>query len=542
MIKALENQIKVMEEEDGILFTKDTWFPYEIELATSLNLVSKGGGIYADMRTTSRKALFEFMKTTFKNFTNGDKYKDFRKMFYEELSFRYDTMYKQFDSELATKLPYYDILYDHQKEAIFMMCHRRHNLLSFEQGLGKTITSLSVSIMLKHNKTLVICPSVAKWNWYEELQKWGVNKNTISIVDSKGSINAEKEEFIIINFELLKKHLDKLMARRVDHIIIDEAHYIKNPTSQRYENVYNIATQTGAKISLLTGTPIKNKVDDLFAYLKLCKQFLGQSYRNFIDEYTYNHDTSYGVQVVRGKNLEKLQSMLSNFMIRRTKKECLDLPDKVIRKYYFELEDYRSEYKKAVKEFTESKSSDLQTSIHTINIVTTKSKIKGISNLIEDLIYNGKKVVVFTSYTEPYDMLMQNFEGRCVGIDGRVPTNKRQDIVNRFKTDEQVPLFVGNISAAGVAITLVESSEVIFCNLPFTNAELEQAVDRVHRIGQEQQVNVYYTLCRNTTDEILYNIISSKASDSNDTIDLHKETIDLRQVPEKLFRELTKTI
>lgn len=541
MISAMENQIKILEDEDIVQFKKDKWFNEELELATSLNFEAKNSCIYADLRKVSRKALFEFMSVAYGNFIKGAKWKAFRDFFYEELKHRYDTIYRAYDRDIANRLPYYDKLYDHQKEAIFLMSNRKYNLLSFEQGLGKTITAISVSNMCNIRTTLIVTPSIAKWNWYEELQKWGEAKDSITIVDSKKTINSDTEKWIVINFELLKKHYDKLVTRNIQHIVVDEAHYIKNVESKRYDYVFNLATESNAKISLLTGTPIKNKVDDLFSYLRLCKQYLGTSYRKFIEEYTYFHNTSYGLSISRGKNLDKLHSMLSNFMIRRTKNECIDLPSKVIQKCYFEFEDYRAEYNAAVKQFYDKasvNSSEAQTSIHTLNIITTKSKIKSICNLVDDLVYQDKDVVIFTSYTEPFDMLVNYFGDRCVAIDGRVPANTRQEIVNQFASDDSKKVFIGNITAAGVGINLVNASEVIFCNLPFTNAELEQAVDRLHRIGQTQNVNVYYTICRNTTDELIYGIIESKASDNNQIVDLYKQTVDLGNLPEKLFRKL----
>jgi SNF2 family DNA or RNA helicase len=279
MISAMENQIKILEDEDIIQFKKDKWFNEELELATSLNFEAKNSCIYADLRKVSRKALFEFMSVAYRNFIKGAKWKAFRDFFYEELKHRYDTIYRAYDKDIANRLPYYDKLYDHQKEAIFLMSNRKYNLLSFEQGLGKTITAISVSNMCNIRTTLIVTPSIAKWNWYEELQKWGESKDSITIVDSKKTINSDTEKWIVINFELLKKHYDKLVTRNIQHIVVDEAHYIKNVESKRYDYVFNLATESNAKISLLTGTPIKNKVDDLFSYLRLCKQYLGTSYR-----------------------------------------------------------------------------------------------------------------------------------------------------------------------------------------------------------------------------------------------------------------------
>jgi coenzyme F420-reducing hydrogenase gamma subunit len=126
-------------------------------------------------------------------------------------------------------------------------------------------------------------------------------------------------------------------------------------------------------------------------------------------------------------------------------------------------------------------------------------------------------------------------------IDGSVNASKRQDLINEFKEKEDVTVFLGNMQAAGVGINLVNSSDVIFCNFPFTPAELYQAEDRTHRIGQVNSVNIYYTVCDGSIDEHLYNIIASKSADTNALIDHGKEVVDFGNISELLFKKLIES-
>tara|TARA_Y100000814_G_scaffold293633_1_gene276281 strand:+ start:5014 stop:6651 length:1638 start_codon:yes stop_codon:yes gene_type:complete len=524
-------------EEDVIRFSKQKWFREEIELAESLNMRWNGKEVYCPIKNISRISLWCFLKSSFANVVTSEKYEGVRRIIYSELAERY----KEIDGSFLNKandLAYFDELYKHQLDAIKLMCCRKHNLLAFEQGLGKSVTAISVSILMNIKKTLIVCPAICKWNWYEELVKWGIKPNEISLLDSKKDYLATDEKYIVINYDILKKK-SKHFDDTIGHIILDECHYIKNTKSQRFGHIAKISSNTNAKLSLLTGTPIKNKVDDLFAYLRLINNSLGLSYQKFIDNFTFYYETSYGINIRKGRNLNRLYDMMSNFMIRYKKDECLDLPEKIIKKYYFELEDYKEEYNKALAHLLVTGKADTSSSIHTINIVTTKSKLKKICSLVEDLVfYKDKKVVVFTSYKEPFDYIVNHFKDRCVGIDGRISAINRRNAINTFKNDPECKVLVGNMIAAGVGINLVNSSDVIFCNMPFTSTDLEQCMDRLHRIGQTKDVNVYYTICRDTIDEHIFNLIEKKAGDISYLIDKGKTFSDYGNLPNELFKLL----
>ena len=304
-------------EEDVIRFSKQKWFREEIELAESLNMRWNGKEVYCPIKNISRISLWCFLKSSFANVVTSEKYEGVRRIIYSELAERY----KEIDGSFLNKandLAYFDELYKHQLDAIKLMCCRKHNLLAFEQGLGKSVTAISVSILMNIKKTLIVCPAICKWNWYEELVKWGIKPNEISLLDSKKDYLATDEKYIVINYDILKKK-SKHFDDTIGHIILDECHYIKNTKSQRFGHIAKISSNTNAKLSLLTGTPIKNKVDDLFAYLRLINNSLGLSYQKFIDNFTFYYETSYGINIRKGRNLNRLYDMMSNFVIRYKK-------------------------------------------------------------------------------------------------------------------------------------------------------------------------------------------------------------------------------
>ena len=130
-------------------------------------------------------------------------------------------------------------------------------------------------------------------------------------------------------------------------------------------------------------------------------------------------------------------------MIRRTKEQCLDLPEKVFLSYHFELDDYRADYNKIITELAEQKSiSSLTGNIHSLNIITSKAKIKGVIELAESILETGKKVVIFGSYKDPLNTLEDYFKERCVKIDGSVPSFTRNELVQDFINNQLLHLLI----------------------------------------------------------------------------------------------------
>jgi len=406
-----------------------------------------------------------------------------------------------------------------------------------------TITSATLSRIHSFPRTVIICPAAVKFNWFRDLtKKFGFNELLFTILDAarRRTIIALNERFVIINYDIVTKFESHLTSMKVDHFILDEAHNLKGINTNRVKNVLRVLSQfKDAKVTFLSGTPIKNRVDDVFSYLKLSGHELGSNHKKFLSEFTISANGRGGERVTGGRNLKDLNLKLSNFMIRKTKEDCLDLPDKVFLSYRFELEDYREEYDKIIKALSEMKEiSSLTGNLHSLNIITSKAKIPGIIEIAEQIIAEGRKVVIFGSYKEPLAVLEKHFGHRCVKIDGSVDSYNRDVLVQRFIEDEECTVFLGNMIAAGVGINLVNSSDVLFMNFPFTPSELYQSIDRVHRIGQDKSVNVHLTFCDASIDDYIYEIIIDKEKDINAVIDQGKETMAKENFTEILMRKL----
>lgn len=518
-----------------VMFQKKLWHESEIVLAKcfNFNVNIDSGIIMADIRITSKRALYGFISVSFKNFSESVMEHDRREAFYSAVESIYAQLNGEVNNIITNYLPYHAMMYQHQKDVIMESFRRKYNFYALDMGLGKTLTSASLSRVHQISRTVIFCPAAVKWNWFRDLtQKFGFNELYFTILDAtkRRNVKALQERFVIVNYDIAGKMIKEITNGYIGHFIFDEAHLLKNHNSLRYKNVKKIVDMyPDAYITFLSGTPVKNRVNDVFGYLKMIGHELGQSYKKFTDEYTIKVNARGGEKVTGGKNLQDLFIKLSNFMIRKTKEECLDLPDKIFLNYRYEMDDYREEYNKIIEELSQIKElSSLTGNLHSLNIITAKAKIKGIIEIAEEIIESGNKVVIFSSYKEPLRMLEDYFKERCVKIDGSVDSWTRDQHVQKFIEDDNCHVFLGNMIAAGVGINLVNASDVIFVNFPFTPSELYQAIDRCHRIGQSKSVNVHYTFCDESIDEYIYDIIIDKEHDINALIDQGKE-VNLRE-------------
>lgn len=529
----------------GVQFRKEAWADDELFLAKcfSFTVDEKQGTVKADIRKTTKRALSEFMNKCFHSQMFSPDWDTWRAYSLPQIKFMYQQVYEDFYANILPGLEYHDKMYQHQKDSVLLGYWKPHNLFSLEMQMGKSLVAASLTKLHNYSRTLLLCPSIAKFKWYRELTTdWGFDPLHFTVLDSSArrTIRAFREKWVIVNYEMLNKYKKYLLAEKFQHIIIDECTDVKNIHSARAKNVFEICgANEGCRISLLSGTPIQNRLNDLYSYFKLTHHPLGHNYAKFLRDFTETATFRGGIQVKGGKNMDKLSIMLSNFMIRKRKEDCMDLPPKVATKYYFELADYKKQYNDILREMAKQKDiSGITSSLHSLNIVVAKSKIKGIINIIDSILVEDRKVIVFTSYTEPLDMLKAHYGEAAIVVDGRINSFQKEANAEAFKKDDKIKVFLGNMKAAGKAINLTNASDVVVVNFPFVPSDLDQATDRPHGIGQTKSVNIFYTICEDSVDEQLYDLIVDKATDINAVIDRQKGAAEYTNIPEQLFRTL----
>lgn len=545
-----------------IQFYKPVWNEDDVFTAQCLEMSYKDDYITADIRLTWKRSMGGFIRKAFPTlcFTN----KEFINSIFVRLSKMYKDALDEFKTTYAKRLDYPNAkgkkLRNYQLETIFRTTHSKCKFLALDMGCGKTISSATVSKILKINRTNIICPSIAKWNWYEDMcHEWGYNEASWSILEPKHrkSMKALSERFVVINYEMIEKYLPEFVGREVNHFICDEAHAIKNTTTAKWKNTNKLFKMyPNAKRTLLSGTPWTNRVTDLYAYLKICDHPLGKiSKKDFEERYAIKN----GNKVVGTKNIQDLNLKIGNFMIRLKSDDVLELPKLTINKAYFnmgslqneyndvlrEMDKIRAEYDAMDKEDEAKKSfkfaSKMRQSISSLSRITTMSKIPDVVKWVKDLNEQGEKVVIFSSWKSVLMELENKFGGCTVRVDGSVPPNRRQEMVNQFKDNPKTTIFLGQVKAAGVAINLVNSRIVILMDIPISPDLIEQPIKRVHRGGQTRPVQAFFTFAKGTVDERLYSLITEKAGDINAVIDANskKGIVRYENIEEQLFKELT---
>lgn len=534
------------------------WSEKEREVAECIGMMSQESSFTADTRVISPHAIKDFIMFAFPTIMMSEKEKYFKQSLFNQLREVYKGIYGDFKKTYLVKANYDRELFKHQKHSISLMIHRQYNLLSFEQGLGKTVTSATLSKVLGIPRTIVIAPAGVKWNWYHDMtDEWGYDKFLWTILDAKKSkcVYAFHERFVVVNYESIPKHMDHLLKFNVGHIIIDECQKIKNQKTRNYKSVNKLVKAfPKARVTLLSGTPITNRVNDIFSYFKLCGHPLGSNYSYFLRQYTISQNGRNGAKVIGAKNVDELRLKISNFMIRKRTEECIDLPKLLIKKYYFEMGDIKGEYEEHIRELYQHKKDMDQASssqekreigmkikgnIHTLNRLLSTSKVSNVIPLIDGLIENGRDVIVFSGYTNPILNLERHYGSQCVKVVGGMDAHKKDAAIQRFVNNPDCNVFLGNFKAAGVGINLVNSRDVIFLNFPFTPDDLEQPYKRAHRIGQKENVNVYYTIVKDSIDEHIFDMIVGKTKDINSILDEGKSgVVHYNQIPNDLFNRL----
>ena len=410
---------------------------------------------------------------------------------------------------------------EHQKEAIQKLVENKKFILADDMGLGKTTSTIIAALETGAKKMLIICPASLKINWQREIENY--SNRTTSIIEGKKWDDAD---FVIINYDIIKNfHDDKkktesiIVKSKFDLVIIDEAHYVQNSQAQRTKLINDIGRKV-ERVWLLTGTPITSRPINYFNLLSLIDSPVAQNWMAYVKRYCNGFQFQAGRRkiwnVSGASNLEELRDRTSPLVLRRLKENVLDLPEKIITPVYLRLKS--NEYEELMGEYYdwydkngESDSLTLQfTKLTKVRQVIAEEKTKATIELCENIIEQGKKVIVFTNFTKSLEMILQHFGKSAVRLDGQMSQKERQLSVDRFQNEEDVTIFVGNIKAAGVGITLTAAEAVVMNDLSFLPSDHSQAEDRSYRYGQKNNVLVYYPIFDNTVEGIIYDILKKK--------------------------------
>ena len=412
---------------------------------------------------------------------------------------------------------------EHQKEAIQKLVENKKFILADDMGLGKTTSTIIAALESGSKKVLIICPATLKINWKREIENY--SDKTIYIAEGKNF--STEADFVITNYDIIKNFHDpkkkdesQVLTANFDLVIVDEAHYIKNATAQRTKLINDIVKKT-ERLWLLTGTPMTSRPIDYFNLLSLIDSPVAKNWMAYAIRYCAGYQFNVGGRkvwnVTGASNLEELRDRTLGLTLRRLKENVLDLPDKIITPVYLRLKS--REYENVMGEYydwydknpEESKSLTVQFSKLTkVRQIIADEKIAQTIELAENILEQDKKVIIFCNFTDSLNKITEHFGKAAVKLDGSMSKPERQHSVDQFQDNPKVKVFVGNIKAAGVGITLTSAEAVIMNDLSFLPSDHAQAEDRAYRYGQKNNVLVYYPIFENTIEGIIYDILNNK--------------------------------
>lgn len=408
-------------------------------------------------------------------------------------------------------------------------------ILADDMGLGKTIQTIAIMLYLYEEryakeKSLVVVPTSLLNNWQVELTKFAP---TLSFSLYYGQGRALNDlQIIITTYDTLKRDT-LLKEQKFDIVVIDEAQKIKNSQTQAAQSVKAIPAKY--KIAL-SGTPVENSLSELWSIFDFTLSgYLGEL-PNFINRYAKPIEIEKDMAVAK-----TLQEITAPFMLRRLKTDkniISDLPDKIIIDEYATMTPKQAAlYQSIVDETLQTLESvepqnrsgiifklitELkQTCNHPRNldkVSEASSELSGKSalllELLEPIIARGEKVLIFTQYVQMAKILSEIIEKELLieplMLDGSLGKKAREEVVARFESSHESPIFILSLKAGGVGLNLTSASNVIHYDLWFNPAVENQATDRAFRIGQKRNVFVYRLITKNSFEEKIDNMIKAK--------------------------------
>lgn len=436
-------------------------------------------------------------------------------------------------------------------------------LLGDEQGLGKTKQVIDIAVAKKLQKgykhCLIVCGvNGLKWNWMNEIRTHsneqgyilgqreragkvyiGSTKDKLADVLSLEIMGIELPYFLITNVETLRNDeiaaaLQRLCENGTIGIVaIDEIHKCKNPSSQQGKGILKL--QPEIRIAM-TGTPLMNTPLDLFIILK----WLGYE-KHSAYQFKAHHCIMGGYggyEIVGYKNLAELEDKLADIKLRRLKKDVLDLPEKTHIDEYVEM---TLKQKQVYDEVT----AEIKMNIDQIKMATNplaelirmrqatgytgilsstvkeSAKLDRMEELVEEAVENGKKVVIFSNWTQMTDVIKARLAKKYKGvvITGQTNDAERQVNVNHFQNNGDCKYIIGTIGAMGTGLTLTAGTVEIFMDEPWNKALKDQAEDRCHRVGTTENITIYTLLCKDTIDERIHELVEQKGKMADAIVD-----------------------
>ena len=475
------------------------------------------------------------------------------------------------DAEISLSKKEENLLRDYQKDGVKWLCNIDKTgfggILADEMGLGKSIQTIYyMKELLKEDKSyqfLIVVPTSLAYNWENEFDKFEPSMKKIIMVGNR-KIRREKFEqikdynIVVTTYGLLREDQEYYKELHFKTVIIDEAQNIKNTHTEITKSVKNIKGDT---FLALTGTPIENSIDELWSIFDFIMP-------GFLPEMT-QFDRKFRVKDFdeeSSKKLAELNRIISPFILRRRKRDVVkDLPPKIENNIYIdlgenqkklyllELERVNKETERILQEGGMKKLRflilQLLTRLRQICIdprlvyedyKKESSKMEEFSKVVENMVSNNHKILVFTSFREALKLAKKELDKKKITsytIDGSTSSKKRMELVESFNQDDTNVFFI-MLKAGGTGLNLASADVVIHLDLWWNPQAENQATDRSHRIGQKNTVEVIKLIAKGTIEEKILELQEKKKILSDKLIEENTSDLAFSKLSEEDIKNL----
>lgn len=433
-------------------------------------------------------------------------------------------------------------LYPYQTQGVLFAVKSGRCILADDMGLGKTLQAIvSTEALRKYfgiGTALIICPTSLKYQWKTEIEKFTGNKN-ICVVE--GNVLARKKlyadstaDYLIISYQMAANDAEYLNDMNADMLILDEAQRIKNWQTKTSQAMKRIKTTYAL---VLTGTPIENKIEDLYSLMQIVNPFLLGSLHNFLSKHQIKEEGS--DKVIGYKDLHDIGKQLSDVLLRRTKKEVLkDLPKRQDKNLFVPMtkeqsslhEEYGEYVAKLVNKWKRMgflNEEDRQRLLKYLNIMRMvcdstyvldqetnhQTKLDELESILEELLdMPGEKVVIFSQWERMTRLVSHMLKERDIGFEylhGGIPGKSRGQLYKNFAQDENCKVFLST-DAGGVGLNLQSASYMVNLDIPWNPAVLEQRIGRIYRLGQKKNVSIINLVSQLSIEHRMLDVLKFK--------------------------------
>lgn len=411
-------------------------------------------------------------------------------------------------------------------------------ILADDMGLGKTLQVITLLEYYYQNNpdadpSIVIVPNSLLFNWQNEIEKFVPERSYYVYhgMKRKEQETLAKASIVLTTYGTAMTDFSFLQSKSFSYMILDESQMVKNRNSKRFEYLFSIKALF--RIAM-TGTPIENGIQDIYAQMTMVNPGFFGNYRNFNKMFK-----SMGEGEEVDTPLMNLQKMIAPFILRRTKKQvAIDLPDKTETILYLDMQDgqrriydnYRKKYREEIEENLnrEDSSKSKFLAIEALQklrllcnspvlmkdggLANESIKLDFIDEIMEEVAPNHK-ILLFSSYTSMLKLVGQRIEKYNIGytyLDGRMNQEQRQSAVERFQNEDTCRVFLISLKAGGTGLNLTAADYVYILDPWWNPAAEAQAIDRCYRIGQDKHVMAYKIVCRDSVEEGILELQESK--------------------------------